>query len=240
MSDFFSTIWHQFLHSPFMGIFLSIITYLIGCVLNKKINSPFTGKLFVSVVLCCVFLWVTKTPYELYNSSASIFTTFLSPATAAIAVSMYRELETLKKNIVPIIAGTTVGSIVSIVSIILMCKFFNLDRAVAVGFLPKSVTMSIALGIVEANGGLPAITVACIVYTGNLGAMLAVPMIKLFRVKNRVAAGLAIGTCSHATGSSKAFEIGDLEGATSGLAIGCAGLATVIICSILSTLCQPF
>lgn len=234
MNGVFSALWQQFLNSPFMGIFVSIITYLIGCVLNKKINSPLTGKLFVAVVLCCVFLWATNTPYALYNSSASIFTTFLSPATAAIAVSMYRELETLKKNIVPIIAGTTVGSIVSIVSIILMCRFFNLERAVSIGFIPKSVTMSIALGIVESNGGLPAIAVACIVYTGNLGAMLAVPLIKIFRVKNRVAAGLAIGTCSHATGSSKAFEIGDLEGATSGLAIGCAGLVTVIICSILS------
>lgn len=229
-----NTIWNSFIHSPFFGIFLSIGSYLIGCFVSKKIKSPLAGKLLVAIILCCTFLCVFKIPYNLYNSSASILTVFLAPATASIAVSMYNELETLRKNIIPIIAGTFVGSAASVLSILLMCRIFGLEKQITMAIVPKSITMTIALGITEANGGIPAITIVAISYTGNLGAMLATSLIKIFRVKNKVAAGIAIGTSSHTTGSSKALDIGSVEGATSGLAVGCAGVMTVIICAILS------
>lgn len=236
MYEVFYSAWTAFATSPLFGITLSISTYLVGCILNSKINSPLTGKLLVSLVLCSLFLWATKIPYGVYNRGGTFISLFLAPATTALAVSMYRQLDTLKKNIIPIAAGTIVGVLVSIGSILIMCRLYGFDRAVTVALVPKSVTMTIALDIVEKNGGITAVTVAAIVITGNLGAMMARSLIKLFRVKNRMAAGFGIGSCSHVTGTSKALEIGETEGAASGLAIGCAGVCTVVVCAILTAL----
>ena len=158
---------------------------------------------------------------------------FLAPATSILAVSMYEQLETLKKNILPILVGTIVGSFTAVGSIILMLRWFNLDWTVILSLVPKSVTTAIGWSLTEAFGGIPAITVAGIIITGNFGALICPSLAKLFKITNPVAVGVAMGTCSHVTGTTKALEMGEVEGAMSGLAIGCAGIATVMWCAIL-------
>lgn len=233
MNSVLSIIRTTVINSPLFGITLSIVTYQIGIMIHRRWKSPFTSPLIVSIILCCLTLWATNIPYEAYNTGGAIISMFLGPATAVLAVSMYQQLDTLKRNILPVLAGTVAGSAVSITSILCMCRLFRLDKAVTVSLLPKSVTTPIALSLSQADGGLSAITVAAVVLTGNLGAILAPTLIKLFRIKNPVTAGLAIGTSSHAVGTAKALELGQVEGAASSLAIGCAGIATVILSAFL-------
>ncbi len=233
MNNVLSIIRTTVINSPLFGITLSIVTYQIGIMIHRRWKSPFTSPLIVSIILCCLTLWATNIPYEAYNTGGAIISMFLGPATAVLAVSMYQQLDTLKRNILPVLAGTVAGSAVSITSILCMCRLFRLDKAVTVSLLPKSVTTPIALSLSQADGGLSAITVAAVVLTGNLGAVLAPTLIKLFRIKNSVTAGLAIGTSSHAVGTAKALELGQVEGAASSLAIGCAGIATVILSAFL-------
>ena len=214
--------------SPFFGIVLCIFTFQIGVWVNKKTKSPLANPLLIAIVLCILVLQVLHIPLESFNAGGNMIAMFLAPATASLALSIYGQLDVLKKNLIPILAGTSVGSIVSMTSVFLLCKAFRLDEALTVSMLPKSVTTPIAMEITRQNGGIVPVTVAAVVVTGIMGAMLAPSLIKLFKVDNPVAAGIAIGTCSHALGTSKAVEIGETEGAMSGIAIGTAGILTVL------------
>ena len=214
--------------SPFFGISLSVIAFWVGVRIQKKTGLVLCNPLLIAIVLVSAVLLVCRIPYESYNQGGAIINMFLAPATACLAVSIYTQINLLKENWLPILVGCTAGSITSMGSIYLMCRLFRLDEAVSASLIPKSVTTHIAVSISENLGGIQAITVVAVIITGILGSILAPVLIKLFRVKDPVAAGLAIGACSHAVGTSKALELGETEGAMSGLAIGICGILTVI------------
>lgn len=214
--------------SPFFGISLSVIAFWVGVRIQKKTGLVLCNPLLIAIVLVSAVLLVCRIPYESYNQGGAIINMFLAPATACLAVSIYTQINLLKENWLPILVGCTAGSITSMGSIYLMCRLFRLDEAVSASLIPKSVTTPIAVSISQNLGGIQAITVVAVIITGILGSILAPVLIKLFRVKDPVAAGLAIGACSHAVGTSKALELGETEGAMSGLAIGICGILTVI------------
>ncbi len=218
----------EWLSSPLFGITLSILAYVFGVWINKKLRSPLANPLLIAIILVILFLKLTRIPLSSYQVGGDFIGMFLAPATACLAVSIYNQFALLKKNLLPILAGSAVGSAASMGSVWFLCRIFRLDDQFTASLLPKSVTTPIAMGVAEQLGGLTSITVAAVVITGILGAMLAPLLLKLFRVKDPVAAGLAIGACSHAMGTAKALEIGEVEGAMSSIAIGVCGLITVV------------
>lgn len=213
--------------SPFFGIALSIIAFWIGVKLQKKTGLVICNPLIIAIILVSAVLLIFKIPYESYNVGGTIINMFLAPATACLAVSIYTKIELLRKNWLPIVVGASCGSLASMGSVYLMCKLFGLDDAMTVSLLPKSVTTPIAVGIAEGHGGIVPITVVAVIFTGILGSILAPTLIKIFHVEDEMTAGLAIGACSHAVGTSKAIELGETQGAMSGLAIGVCGILTV-------------
>ncbi len=214
--------------SPFFGIAISILAFAIGIWVQKKTGLIICNPLIIAIVLVSGVLLIFKIPYEHYNEGGSIINMFLAPATSCLAVSIYTRVELLKKNWLPILVGCTAGSLTSMGSVLLLCRLFGLDETMTVSLLPKSVTTPVAVSISESHGGLVPITVVAVIITGILGSILAPWLIRIFRVKDSVAAGLAIGACSHAMGTSKAVELGETEGAMSGLSIGICGIVTVI------------
>ncbi|RHR27656.1 LrgB family protein [Clostridium sp. AF19-22AC] len=215
--------------SPYFGVALSVITFGIGVKLQQKTKSAVCNPLIIAIVLTIGVLLVLRIPYESYNKGGEIINMFLAPATACLAVSIYTKLSVLKKYWLPIIVGCIAGSLASMGSVYVMCRLFRLDESLTMSMLPKSVTTPIAVGVAQAHGGVIPITVVAVIFTGILGSILAPMLIRLFRVSDPVAAGLAIGACSHAVGTSKAIEIGEIEGAMSGLAIGICGIVTVLL-----------
>lgn len=214
--------------SPFFGIALSIVAFSIGVWIQKKTGLVICNPLIIAIVLVSGVLLLFKIPYESYNEGGNIINMFLAPATSCLAVSVYTRMELLKKNWLPILAGCVAGSLTSMGSVFLLCRLFGLDEAMTYSLVPKSVTTPIAVGIAESHGGISSITVAAVILTGIMGSILAPFLIRIFRVKDSMTAGLAIGACSHAVGTSKAIEIGETEGAMSGLAIGICGIVTVV------------
>ena len=205
--------------SPYFGVALSVITFGIGVKLNQKLKTPVCNPLIVAIVLTAGVLVVFGIPYESYNVGGEIINMFLAPATACLAVAIYTKRQILKEYWLPILLGCGAGSAASMGSVYVLCRLF---------LLPKSVTTPIAVSISEPAGGVVPITVVAVIGTGILGGILAPFLIKLFRITDPVAAGLAIGASSHAVGTSKAIEIGEVEGAMSGLAIGICGIITVL------------
>ena len=223
----------ELLASPFFGIALSIVAFSIGVWIQKKTGLVICNPLIIAIVLVSGVLLLFQIPYESYNEGGSIINMFLAPATSCLAVSVYTRLELLKKNWLPILAGCVAGSLTSMGSVFLLCRLFGLDEAMTYSLLPKSVTTPIAVGIAESHGGISSITVAAVILTGIMGSILAPFLIRSFLVKDSMTAGLAIGACSHAVGTSKAIEIGETEGAMSGLAIGICGIVTVVFSMVL-------
>ncbi len=215
--------------SPFFGVALSVLAFWAGTRLQKKTGLVICNPLLVGILLVIAVLVVFKIPYENYNEGGALINLFLSPATACLAVAIYSKVKLLKENWLPILVGCTVGSLTSMGSVWLLCRLFGLSDAMTASLLPKSVTTPIAVSVAEAHGGISSITVVAVIFTGIFGSIVAPFLIRLFRVKDPVAAGLSIGACSHAMGTSKALELGETEGAMSGLAIGVCGLITVVV-----------
>lgn len=214
--------------SPFFSITLSIAAFWIGIKIQKKTGLVFCNPLIIAIVLVSAVLLIFRIPYESYNNGGAIINMFLAPATACLAVSIYSKIQLLKENWLPILVGCSVGSLTSMGSVYVMCRLFQLDDQMTFSLLPKSVTTPIAVSIAESHGGLVPVSVIAVIISGILGSMFAPLLIRLFRVKDPMAAGLAIGACSHGIGTSKAVEIGETEGAMSGLAIGVCGIITVL------------
>jgi len=219
--------------SPFFGITLSIVTYEVGVLIARKTKLAIANPLLIAIILCIAVIELAHIPLESYNAGGNLIAIFLGPATAVIAISIYNQLSQLKKYFIPILAGTLVGSLASVGSAYFLCKLFGLGDVLTKSMVVKSVSTPFALAISKNIGGIPAVSVAAVVITGILGAVCAPMLIKIFRVKNPIAAGVAIGTCSHAVGTSKAIMIGEVEGAMSGIALGLAGLLTVAITLLL-------
>ncbi len=224
----------QILESPLFGIVLSIFAYELGVWIHKKTGWAAANPLLIAILLVVAFLSAFHIPLEAYQTGGDFISLFLAPATASLAISIYNQFSLLKKNLLPVLAGCAAGAVTSMGSVYLLCKLFRLDEQLTASLLPKSVTTPIAIEIAAQNGGLVPVTVAMVVLTGILGAVAVPALLKLFRVKNPVEAGLAIGASSHAVGTSRALELGEAEGAMSSIAIGVSGLLTVLFSMLIS------
>ena len=222
----------EIFESPYFGVALSVIAFWIGVKLNRKLKTPVCNPLIIAIVLVSAVLLIFRIPYESYNQGGEIINMFLAPATACLAVAVYTKLQILKEYALPILVGCAAGSAASMGSVYLLCRLFGLDESLTVSLIPKSVTTPIAVSIAEPAGGMVPITVVAVIFTGILGGIFAPLLIRLFRVSDPVAAGLAIGASSHAVGTSKAIELGEVEGAMCGLAFGSCGIITVLFSMI--------
>lgn len=217
------------LQSPLFGISITLFFYFIGGVIYNKIKSPLFSPFVLGLIFIITFLIVFKIPTEYYNNGGSIIQMMLAPATCSLAISIYNKLKVIKQNFVPIIISTFAGSLASIITIIILCKLFNVDSLILNSMLPKSVTNAIAIDLTTQRNGIVAITITSVVITGIFGAIFSPILIKILKLKNPISIGLAIGTSSHGVGTAKAIEIGETEGALSGIAMGLAGIMTVLI-----------
>lgn len=225
MKDIFAT--------PLFGVLLSLAAFELGLLINRKTNIAFLNPILLAFVIIIFILKTFNISLEDYNKGGQIISFLLAPATVALAVPLYKNVALLKKNAIPIIVGIFAGCLVSVTSIILLSRVFGLDSILGLSLVAKSVTTPIGIEITRQLGGIPEITVAAIIITGNTGAIIAPAVFSALRIKDKVAIGVAIGTSAHALGTTKAIEMGEVEGAMSGLAIGVAGLTTVIISPVI-------
>jgi len=223
-------------NSAFFGVVVSILGYEIGLFLKKKFNNGIFNPLLISILFVMVALVIFKVDFESYNNGAKYLSYLLTPATVCLAIPLYEQLDLLKNNFKAIIIGIFSGVAASLISVFLLALLFQFTHEQYVTLLPKSITTAIGMGISEELNGIVTITVAVIIVTGIIGNILAEVICKVFHIHEPIAKGIAIGTSSHAIGTSKAMEIGEIEGAMSGLAIAVAGLFTVIGASIFANL----
>jgi Putative effector of murein hydrolase len=215
------------------GIILTIIAFEIGVSIRNKWRNPLLNPILIATILIIGFLTITGIDYDTYKVGGDYISFFLGPVTVLLAVPLYRHIQALKNAWLPILAGIVVGSTVSIVCVIACAKIFGISKTLMLSLIPKSITIPMGSVVSEQIGGIPSITIVSIVITGITGAVTAPLVCRFFRIKNPVAQGVAIGTASHALGTTKAMEIGEVQGAMSSLSIGVAGVVTVFITPVL-------
>lgn len=218
--------------SIFFGAAISLIAYEAGLLLKRKFKMAIFNPLLIAIIAVIGVLVLFDIDYETYNQGGKYISYLLTPATVCLAIPLYQQMTLLKKNRKAVVIGIVSGVLASMVSIFLLSKLFRLSHEQYVTLLPKSITTAIGMGVSEELGGIVTITVAAIVITGVLGNMIAETVLKVARIEEPIAKGLAIGTSAHAIGTAKAMELGEVEGAMSSLAIAVAGLLTVVAASV--------
>lgn len=219
----------KLLNTPIFGILLSIISFEIGILIYRRTKFPLFNPLLVAMAISIMFLLVFNIDIEFYEKGGNFINFLLGPATVLLAVPLYRQIDLLKSNIIPILGGILAGTITAIVSVWGLSILFKIDRQLLLSIIPKSITTPIGIELSSLIGGIPSITSVSIIITGNIGVIIGGALLKALKIDDEVAVGLAYGTSSHALGTSKAMEIGEREGAMSSLSIGIAGLITVFL-----------
>ena len=220
IGDFFS-------EAVFLGVFITLGAYFLGIYIKQKWKLAIFNPLLMAIIFTMIFLLVSQMPYDVYYEGAKYISYLLTPATVSLAIPLYEQFEPLKKNVRAILVGIMTGVLTSMVSVLLLAMIFHFDHQEYVTFLPKSITTAIGMGVSEELGGYVAITVAVIIITGIIGNMIAESVCRMFHITEPVAKGIAIGSASHAVGTTKAMEMGEVEGAMSSLSIVLSGLLTV-------------
>ena len=220
------------INSPLFGILLTLVAFEIGVLISQKFKYSFLNPLLIGNILIVGFLLITGVSLESYNVGGDYISVMLSPATVVLAVPLYRQIQKFQHFWKPILAGIFAGSLTAMACVIVAGKLLGLGKVLTLSLLPKSVTIPMGSVISEQIGGIPSVTIIAITVTGITGAVTAPAVCRFCRIKHKVAQGIAIGTASHALGTTKAMEMGEVQGAMSGLAIGIAGLFTAVVAPI--------
>ena len=223
------------INSPLFGILLTLIAFEIGVLISQKFKYSFLNPLLIGNILIVGFLLITGVSLESYNIGGDYISVMLSPATVVLAVPLHRQIQKLQHFWKPILAGIIAGSLTAMACVIVAGKLLGLGKVLTLSLLPKSVTIPMGSVISEQIGGIPSVTIIAITIPGITGAVTAPAVCRFCRIKHKVAQGIAIGTASHALGTTKAMEMGEVQGAMSGLAIGIAGLFTAVVAPLLLT-----
>lgn len=226
----------MFDNTVYWGVFLSVGSYIACNYMQQKTKLFFLNPLLFSTIFTILFLVIFKIDYQLYYNTSNILHYLLSPATVCLALPLYEQINLLRKHIKAIFLGITSGVLASMLSILFFSKIFHFSYTIYLTLLPKSITTAIAMSLSEEIGGIPSLTVPVVIMTGITGHILSGVICKIFKITEPIAKGIAIGSSSHAMGTAKALEMGEIEGAMSSLSIAVAGIMTVIYAFIFTHL----
>ncbi len=215
--------------SPLFGISLCLVTFYFGDLIYKKLKIPVLNALVLSSAMCIAVLLLFNIPYDNFNSGAQFLSLMIIPTTAVLAINIFEQRLVLKQYFWPVLLGCATGAITSVVSVYVICRLFVLNSEIIASLLPKSTTTAIAMELAQGKGGIAAIAAVTVLLTGVFGTILAPYLCKIFKIRNPVAQGIAIGTSSHAFGITKAVKMGEVQGSMSGIALSVTGLITSFI-----------
>lgn len=224
------------LDTPIFGLVISVICFEIGLVLSKKTNFPLFNPLLVAMVMIVGIMLAFNIPLEKYELGGDMIKFFLSPITVILAVPLYKQIKEFKKYMMPIMVGISIGVCTSLVAVLMLSKITGISEELTLSLIPKSITTPMGIALSDTINGISGITVVAVILTGICGAVISPIIFRILRITHPVAKGIGLGTSAHAVGTSKAIEMGEVEGAMSGVSIGIAGILTVVLVPILLNL----
>ena len=231
---------HSVVHSEIFDLALVVGTYIAATILYKKTHLSILHPLLTSIFVIIVILEFLDIEYASFQQGSHLIHFMLGPSVVALGYVLFEQMKYLKGNVVSILTSVFVGAIVGIISVIVIGKLMGADQSLIATLQPKSVTTPIAMGISEKNGGIPSLTAVIVVAVGIFGSIVGPAVMKVLGIESRIAKGLALGASSHGVGTAAAIQLGAVEGALSGLAIGLMCIMTAILVPVISYLLSLF
>lgn len=231
---------NSLVHSEIFDLALVIGTYIAATLLYKKTHLSLLHPLLTSIFVIIVILEMLDIKYESFQQGSHLIHFMLGPSVVALGYVLFEQMKYLKGNVVSILTSVFIGAIVGIISVIAIGKLMGADQSLIATLQPKSVTTPIAMGISEKNGGIPSLTAVIVVAVGIFGSIVGPVVMKVLGIESRIAKGLALGASSHGVGTAAAIQLGAVEGALSGLAIGLMGIMTAILVPVISYILSLF
>lgn len=216
-------------HISLLPVVLTLGAYQAGLWCRKKWNNPIVNPLLIAVILIILTLLVTGMSNDAYQEGVAGISWMLTPVTVCLAVPLYEQVQVLKKNLPAIATGVAAGAVTSLMVVFLMCWVFGLDKTMTVSLLPKSATSAMSMVLSDQNGGIGTLTAAVSIISGVQGALMGSILCKLLHLTDPIAQGVALGTASHVVGTSKATEMGALQGSVSSLSLALSGIMTAVL-----------
>lgn len=230
MRDEFFELWVYLSTTPLLGLTVTLLAYLAGRRLYEASGrNPLLNPVLIAIVLLVGLLWATGVSYRRYFEGAQFVHFLLGPATVALAIPLYRHFAEIRRNALAIAVSIAAGSLAAIVSALAVGWALGASERTLLSLAPKSVTTPVAMGISESIGGLPSLTAVLVILTGIAGAVFGTYLLNALGLKDWRARGLGMGTAAHGIGTARAFQVNELAGAFSSLAMGLNALATAIL-----------
>lgn len=224
------------LNSTYFGFIITIVIYYIAVLIKNKTKMSLLNPLLISTIIIVAILLICNIEYDTYNNGAKYISYFLTPTTVCLAIPLFKKIRILKRNIVAIISGILAGVLSNAIVIVILVKILGMSNELGISLLPKSITAPIAIGVAEELGGISSITVFAVILSGIIGAVIAPTIFKILNIKEEVSQGLACGTAAHGSGTTTALELGEVQGAISGLAISVTGVVTTVVLPIINNI----
>lgn len=224
---------HEIINSRIFLLTLTVGVYYGAMALYKKFRHPLLNPLLISVIVVIGIIYLLDIDYERYYEANSIINFFLGMSVVALGYLLHQNITHIRGKALAILASTFAGSLVAILSVIGVAHLLGADKIVIASIQAKSTTMPIAVVIAENSGGIPALTSMAVIFAGIFGGVAGPWLLRIFGIKDSVARGLALGSASHAVGTAKAMEMGAVEGAVGGAAIGLMGVMTAVLVPII-------
>lgn len=218
------------------GILITIFSFYVGVLIQKKLNLKFLSPMITSSFIIISVLLIFNIPYESYKKGADLITFFVAPATIVLCIPLYKNIGIIKKYFFPIFLGCFFGILFSVVVTYFLCNLFGINREILLSLFPKSVTSSIGYEVSKKIGAVVELTMLFIIICGVIGYCVGEILFKIFKIENKIAKGVALGTSSHVLGTVKAVELGEIEGAISTVSITVSGIIAVVLIPILVNL----
>ena len=218
----------EYLENEFFLLALTFGLFFLSKILKKKTGLVLLNPILITIAILIIFLKATGISYDTYNKGGHLIEFWLKPAVVALGVPLYLQLESIKKQLLPILISQLVGCMVGIVSVVLTAQLLGASKEVIVSLAAKSVTTPIAMEVTKAVGGIPSLTAAVVVCVGLFGAVFGFKVLSLGRVESPIAQGLSMGTASHAVGTSTAMERSRKYGAFASLGLTLNGIFTAL------------
>ncbi|MCI8638307.1 MAG: LrgB family protein [Coprococcus sp.] len=213
--------------SPMFGLAITCAAYGLAGFLKKKKDSLIFNPLVFSLVSICLFLSAAHISLEDYQKGGDLIHAMLSPVTCVLAITVYRRIKSLRRNMLPVIAGCAAGTVTAVISTVVLCRAFGMEEQMTMTILPRSVTGPFAIAVSEMIGGIPSITIACVSITGIMGLILSPYLMRILKMSDPAAAGVSLGTSCHALGTVRAIELGEEQAAMASLSMCLSGIVLV-------------
>ena len=210
-------------------LLLVIGSYFIGTLIYRRMKTSWFHPVVVGLVLVIAVLSLLHIDYETFHRGSAFIDFLLGPSVVALGYLLYEQMEHLKGHETAVFLATLIGGCIGVTSVILLGWWFGMDEQIISSLQPKSVTIPIAISLSKHSGGIPALTTVVVFFCGVLGSIIGPWLLNKCRIKNPIARGLALGSASHGLGTARAIELGAIEGAISGLAIGLTGIVTSVL-----------